>query len=315
MSVEQAFAGVRVLELGSRLSAGASGTLLSQAGASIVYADLTEHQCPIESKHDHRALYSAGKSAITINAASPGNQINELLKSCDVVITSHDIDPDWLKLLGDGWSDGKIVCDISAYGCTGPLAGQPASDFEVQALAGLIDTTGDANAPASRIAVPVTECLAGLHAFGGIGTALRTRRLQGIVQNVEIALYDCAFATSASFLPKFIAEGKVPRRVGNRHPMTLPWNVYKSRDEWVLICTSSNDHWKRLAGLLGDPNLIEDEALMTAGGRANRVDELDGAITKWAGMKSADDCVRTISELSIPCAKIAPLTRLSPSSR
>lgn len=307
MAVEHAFAGIRVLELGSRLSAGGCGSLLSQAGASVLYADLNGHLSSIETKHDHRALYSAGKSAVTIDCRGPADQLRELLARCDVVITSHDIDPDWPGLLGDNWSDGKVVCDISAFGRTGPLAGQPSSDFEIQALTGLIDTTGDANAPAARIAVPVTECLAALHAFGGIATALRTRRRQGIAQDVEIALYDCGFAASASFLPKFIAEGNVPRRVGNRHPMTLPWNVYKSRDEWVLICTSSNLHWERLAVLLGDQRLIEDEELKTAVGRAKRADELDQAISKWVRGQTADDCVRKISEQSIPCATIAPL--------
>ena len=94
------------------------------------------------------------------DVASPGDQFSEVLKSCDVVNTSHDIELDLQKLLGEGWPDGKIVCDISAFGRAGPLARQPASDFEVPALAGLIDTTGDAGVPASRIAVSATECLA-----------------------------------------------------------------------------------------------------------------------------------------------------------
>ncbi|MEM7751713.1 MAG: CoA transferase, partial [Pseudomonadota bacterium] len=307
MAVEQAFTGIRVLELGTRLSAGGCGSLLSQAGASVLYVKLAGHASTVPTKHDYRALYSAGKSAVTLDCDVQANQLRELVSASDVVITSHDTDPDWPAMLGAGWSDGKIVCDISAFGNSGPLSGQCATDFEVQALTGLIDTTGDASVPPSRIAIPVTECLAALHAFGGVGAALRTRRKQGIIQNVEIALYDCAFAASASFLPKFIAEGKVPRRVGNRHPMTLPWNVYKSRDEWVLICTSSNDHWKRLADQLGDQRLIDDQELMTAAGRASRADELDIAISKWVQERSAEECVRTISQLSIPCATIAPL--------
>ncbi|MAI44396.1 MAG: hypothetical protein CBC34_000575 [Hyphomicrobiaceae bacterium TMED74] len=307
MAVEQAFTGIRVLELGTRLSAGGCGSLMAQTGASVLYVNLTGYSSSVPTKHDYRALFSAGKSAVSIVCDVQASQLRELVSASDVIIASHDTDPDWSGVLGADWSDGKIVCDISAFGCSGPLSGQTATDFEVQALTGLIDTTGDAGAPPSRIAIPVTECLAALHAFGGIGAALRTRRMQGIVQNVEISLYDCAFAASASFLPKFIAEGKVPRRVGNRHPMTLPWNVYKSRDEWVLICTSSNDHWKRLANQLGDQRLIEDQELMTAAGRANRADQLDIAISKWVKEQTAEECVQTISRLSIPCATIAPL--------
>ncbi|MEM7750426.1 MAG: CoA transferase, partial [Pseudomonadota bacterium] len=207
MAVEQAFTGIRVLELGTRLSAGGCGSLLSQAGASVLYVNLAGHSSTVPTKHDYRALYSAGKSAVTIACDVEADQLRELTSASDVVITSHDTDPDWPTMLGAGWSDGKIVCDVSAFGNSGPLSGQCATDFEVQALTGLIDTTGDASVPPSRIAIPVTECLAALHAFGGVGAALRTRRKQGIIQNVEIALYDCDFAASASFLPKFIAEG------------------------------------------------------------------------------------------------------------
>ena len=173
-------------------------------------------------------------------------------------------------------------------------------------MTGLIDTNGDAAEPASRIALPVTECLAALHAFGGIGAAVWSQRTQGLVQNVEVALFDCAFAASASFLAKFVADGDTPTRVGNRHPMTLPWNVYKASDEWVLICTSSNDHWQRLAEVMGDRRLIEDDELRTAAGRARRADELDAAIAAWVSDKTAEECVDTIADLAIPCATIAP---------
>ena len=63
MAVEQAFTGIRVLELGTRLSAGGCGSLMAQTGASVLYVNLTGYSSSVPTKHDYRALFSAGKSA------------------------------------------------------------------------------------------------------------------------------------------------------------------------------------------------------------------------------------------------------------
>ena len=286
----------------------AAVSFLCQTGADVTFVDVSGHSHPFETKHDYRALFAAGKSAIEIDV-SVGRDIDVLRRhvaAADVVLASHDVDPNWPALLGENWAKDKILCDVSAFGSSGPMAGRAFSDFQIQAMTGLIDTTGDASEPASRIALPVVECLAALHAFGGVGAAIRARRTQGFTQHVEVALYDCAFAASASFLAKFVADGEVPRRVGNRHPMTLPWNVYQASDEWVLICTSSNDHWQRLARAMDQDLLADDESLGSAQGRARRVDELDAVITAWVPHRRPMLVSRCFRKLSIPCATIAP---------
>ena len=175
MAVEEAYSGLRVLELGARLAVGGCGSFLSQTGADVTFVDLSGHSHGLETKHTHRALFAAGKSAIRIDISAPNDIANlkRHVDAADVIITSHDVDPDWRKLFGDDWADGKIHCDVSAFGQSGPMAGTPYSDFQIQAMTGLIDTTGDASEPASRIAIPVVECLAALHAFAGLGAAIQ----------------------------------------------------------------------------------------------------------------------------------------------
>ena len=170
MGVEKAFVGIRVAEIGSRLATGACGGLMSQAGATVTFVEGDAVQMHAQSKHAYRAAFAAGKQAVCFNGQNDRSlqPLSALIAAADVVITSHDIDPDWDALLTKGWAKYKIVCDISAFGRSGPMAGKPFTDFQIQAMTGLIDTTGSSDSPPSPTSIPVTEYLAALHACRGV---------------------------------------------------------------------------------------------------------------------------------------------------
>ena len=58
MLVEEAYSGLRVLELGTRLAVGGCGTFLSQTGTDVTFVELAGYSADIETKHDHRAVYA-----------------------------------------------------------------------------------------------------------------------------------------------------------------------------------------------------------------------------------------------------------------
>ena len=89
---------------------------------------------------------------------------------------SSDVDGGLDGFLPAGLEAEKIVCDVTAYGRTGPRAGQPGSEWQIQALSGIIETTGMADGAPVPILLPIVEFMTGVYAAASIIAALRVRR-------------------------------------------------------------------------------------------------------------------------------------------
>jgi crotonobetainyl-CoA:carnitine CoA-transferase CaiB-like acyl-CoA transferase len=288
---------VKVLELGPRTGAGACGALLLAMGAEVSVV------APAESPDAPKwrsAASAAGKRQIAATAVAAA------LAEADVVIASTDMAP----LPRYDRPAGQIVCDITAYGASGPAAGRPDSDSFVQAATGLLDTTGEPSRPPAPIGFAVTEAVAGVYAASGILAALRVRVRDGIGQDVEIALHDSAVSCLATFLP-FHLGGRPAPRIGNRHGFAAPWNAYPAKDGWAIICTATDEQWQRLCRIMQRPDLAEEPRYKLLADRVPQGPALDLEVRKWTQAHTVAECLAAVSEAEIPCGPIVPVADLA----
>ncbi|MFO1085284.1 MAG: CoA transferase [Reyranellaceae bacterium] len=300
-----ALEGILVTEIGGRIAAGVCGSLLAQFGATVVYVD--GPASPIGRKGDHREQFAAGKLSFAPDLAQPGDRtlLQRLASASDVVLVSRDVDDPASTTLIEGTSN-SIVCDVTAFGRSGPLAGEAFSETLVQAISGIADTTGMPDGLPVPIGVPVVDFLAGTYAASAVLSALRVKRLHGIGQAIDIALFDCAFVTLHSFLSSVLAnKTSNTSRLGNNHPTVAPWNLYKSSDGWILICAGNQAQWERLCDLIERPDLKADYASQAA--RVHNRGLIDAAIEAWTSQRSTDEGVRRISQAMVACGPIAPI--------
>jgi len=137
-----------------------------------------------------------GKYAVTLNLKQPGSRdvFADLLRHADVVV--ENFSPGTLDRLGIGYEYAKaqnpriVYCSISGYGADQPATGTgKAMDAIVQALSGLMMTSGAPADPPVRVGVPFADLCAPVFAVVGILAALRQRdggRLRGLVSRVPV---------------------------------------------------------------------------------------------------------------------------------
>ncbi len=305
---ETALDGLLVVELGTRIGVGVCGSLLAQLGATVVCVE-AEARVPFAGKSRYRPLLAAGKLSLVPDASERRDRdlVARLIAQSGVVLCSSDIDAAAFAA-PKGTSDGPVVCDITAYGATGPLAGKADTDLQIEAASGIIDTTGMADGPPAAIGLPLLEFLTGIYAAAAAIAALRVKRLGGAAQGIDMALYDCAFASLASFLPPVLkSEPSEVRRLGNCHPMAAPWNVYSARDGWVLICTVSDEQWRRLCGVIARPELASAPGYARLADRVARRADTDAVVEAWVGRHAVADCVVRLGAANIACGPIATI--------
>lgn len=304
---KQALAGIVVTELGTRLGAAISGNLLMQMGATVVSVEFPDPDNRYDLKGSHRPVMMAGKLSFAPREGVVHDEdlLTRLVEASDLVLTSSDLASPLARRVVEK-TKNPIVCDITAYGNSGPLAGQPATEFELQALTGVSDTTGFADGPPTPIQLLIISYLTGVYATIAALSALHARECQGVVQPIDVAMFDCGFISLNTFLASTLTDPKAKKtRLGNRHPTVAPWNTYRTSDGWVLICAGNQAQWERLCQAMGRSDLAE--LYQSQGERIRNIVLIDEAIEAWTESMSTAACVERMVEASVACGPIAPV--------
>lgn len=320
MQNDSVLKGVTVLELGVRIGASVAGSALAQLGATVVFVETAVapsgaatklSPSGAATKFSCREQFVAGKLSLLLERGSEADRrlLAELAGAADVVLLSSDLDPAEARGLASARSDAHtdaVVCDITAFGASGPLAGRPCSDAQIQALSGILGCTGMPDDGPTPIPLPLVEHMAGLYAAGAVLCALRQKRMDGFAPTVEVSLYDVAFAAMTSFLaPALDGQARGATQLGNRHTMAAPWNVYRAADGWILLCAGSDEQWRRICRLIGQEALADDPAYAKNADRVTHVARVDAIVQSWVDCHSMDECVARFSELGLPCGPVA----------
>ena len=302
---------VSVVELGDRLGVGLCGGLLQRLGANVLVIESIPATPARDSKWVHRLMLTAGKKIMQVNFGEARGlaSVADVLAAADVVLISSDRDTAYALALKGALETVPIVCDITAFGDSGPCAGEAATDAMMQALAGLMDTTGAMNGPPTVSKVPITESGAAVFAAAGVLCALRGKRISAARQRVGVAMFDTAVSLLSTFLPGHFA-GASPHRIGNRHPSMSPWNAYPAQDGWVLLCSASNEMWKRVCGVIERPDLEHDTRYATMPGRVKYADEVDAALLPWIRNHAVAECVEQFIAAGVPCGPVYTMSEL-----
>jgi len=296
--------GLNVVEIGSRISVAVCGSLLAEAGADVFFVEPPEARRPDSRKWLNRGLFAAGKSSVVADPQNDDDRamVAALIRAADVVLISGDVDADWRAEA----ADTTIICDFTAFGQDGVMAGKPFDDALVQAMSGVAHTTGFADGPPVTLRVPLLEYSTGAYGASAVIAAVNLRDQGGATERIDMALYDSGVNALATFLPAHFG-GKSPMRVGNQHAMCAPWNAYRASDGWVLLCSASNPPWQRLCEVMGTPEHASDPRYAELAARMDNRDAVNDIVQGWMGRHSVEDATRRLMAANVACGPILRL--------
>ena len=305
MNSTETFLGtLSVVELGSRVAVGAAGSLLAQLGASVT---VVEPAMPSSfGKWSSRPVMMAGKESVVLDCASGAAELALLVQHADVILLSSDADPEDLPL----WHQAPahaVVCDITAAGHNGPLAGFALSEGLVQAITGIADTTGAAEGAPITIGTPILDMHAAVYASGAIVSALRLRRFYGLAERIDVALFDVGTTALINFLPLFLV-GRPSTRSGNRHPLFTPWSTFDAADGAVQICAVTDLQWKAICEAMQTPELVGDSRFATSTTRFENRTAIEAVVNDWTQKNTVAECERLLNKRGIAAGGIVKVS-------
>ena len=313
------FTGMVVLDLTQIYNGPYATFLMARAGATVIKIEPPggEHlrkrvDGPTQAVTVPFAMLNANKQSICLDLKNEKARevFLSLVAKADVVV--ENFTPNTMDRLGLGadilreLNPRLIYASSSGYGKTGPYRDFPAMDLAVQAMAGIITTTGFPNADPAKTGPAVCDFMAGTHLYGAITTALLHRERTGKGSTVEVSMMEAIYPSLASNLGAHVPGDRSVKRTGNRHGgMGLaPYNVYACADGHVAIITSNDKHWNALVTALNLQDLAQDQRFSTRNSRALNMDALDAAITNITKGFTRDELITLLRRHRAPCAPV-----------
>ncbi|MCY3961601.1 MAG: CoA transferase [bacterium] len=329
-------AGLRVLDVGTRIAAPFCAGILGEQGAEVIkveqpgtgdplrtlgpYANpgpREEEREPGEGEpgegSDHPyslfwAVEGRGRKSVTLDLRQPRGQelFRQLAAHADVLCENFrpgtlerwNIHPEVLP-------HRLVTVRISGYGQDGPKSLLPGLDRNGVAFGGLLHLTGESGRAPVRPGVTVADYLTGVFAAQAATALLYDRDIGGSGEGgvIDAYLYGSVLRIMEWTHAAYHHLGLVRNRVGNRVDHSAPINNYPSRDgRWVCITAATQANFARLCTAMDRPELIEDPKFATASARVASGGEINQIVSDWTAQLDAADIEARCVAHNVPAA-------------
>ena len=315
-SAKQPLDGIRVCDLSGHASGPMCAMILGDFGAEVIKVEAPrgDHarswgSARFGKKMDLSSEYAAlnrNKESVVIDLKNAEGLAlcKKIIEKCDVVL--ENFKPGVLERLGLGYpvieklNPRAVLCSISAFGQTGPMAKLPGFDLLMQAYAGALSITGEPNRPAVRIGPSTIDFMTAAHGVIGILMALRERDSSGRGQHVDTSLYESAIVQMTHMILDSSATGVVPGRWGPFFPFLAPYGIFAASDREFYLGASTNEMWGKLMAEIGRTDLMKDPRFINNSDRAKNQEALYEVMLPIFKSKTAKEWVDLSTRLGIP---------------
>lgn len=314
-------AGITVIDFTQIYNGPYATFLMAQAGARVIKVE------PPEGEHLRKraaaggaalpfAMLNGGKLSVTANLKSAEGLAlaAELAAQSDVLV--ENFAPGVLNRLGLGYevlsarNPGLVYASGSGYGSDGPYRDYPAMDLTIQAISGVMSTTGESDGPPLKAGPAVCDFFGGVHLYGAVVTALFDRQRCGLGRRVEVSMIEAIYTSMTSNLGLYFGSGgDGPSRTGNRHGglSLCPYNVYPCSDGHIAVICNHESHWQGLLKAMGREDMLGDTSLDSMVKRVARMDDVDSFVSSWTHSLPKQQAFERLLAYRVPSAPVRNL--------
>lgn len=215
---------------------------------------------------------------LDLKSAAGREVFERLVKSADAVL--NNLRGDQPAKLGLDYAtlgklNLKLVCaHLSAYGRDNERAAWPGYDYLMQAEAGFMALTGEPDAPPARFGLSMVDYMTGTTMAMSLLAAIIGAMRSGEGCDVDVSLFDVALHQLSYPATWYLNQGhRTERLERSAHPSTVPCQVYKTADGWVMVMCMLEKFWQIFIEGIGNPAWAAEERF--AGFAARRAARLE----------------------------------------
>lgn len=309
--------GLQVLDLTRAVTGPFCTMILGDLGARIIKieeprtGDETRHWGPpfVEGESAYFLSLNRNKESVVLDFRQEGDvaALRRLASQSDVVVqnfrsgVAERLQVDY-RTLGGG-NPGLIYASISGFGLTGPDCQRPGYDLIVQAMSGMMLTSGWEGVPV-KACFPIADILAGQFAANAILAALYERKKTGAGTHIEVSLLEALLFAMPGQVANCLLTGNSPPPQGTKNASIAPYQLLQCQDTLLAVGAPNDRIWRRFCEALSRPDWVEDEHYRTNQRRVENRDKLIGEIEAVMRRKTSAEWQRILDQHQVPCGPL-----------
>ncbi|HLZ68445.1 MAG TPA: CoA transferase [Dehalococcoidia bacterium] len=349
-------AGIRVLDFTNAVAGPTATSILGDFGADVIKIEGpdTRHRNPPGAAplrpgaadepwnrviHFNDLNRSKRSLVLDLRRAEGRALFLELAKLSDAVL--ENFSPRVMANLGLDYPDlcrvrpDIILVSMPAFGKSGPYKNRISYGPGIDAMSGLSHLTGYEDGPPSKPGNFYCDQNAAQLAALSLLAAVRHRRRTGEGQYVECAMIEGELQVVAEALLDAQMNGRVQKRIGNRHPTMAPHGVFaaEKRNEergdrgdgrqsdspvaiqapggdWIAIAVETDAQFVALCREMGRPELAADARFAGALARHANQAALDAMIGEWTSGQNKHALQRRLQAAGVPAGAVLNVREL-----
>jgi crotonobetainyl-CoA:carnitine CoA-transferase CaiB-like acyl-CoA transferase len=286
--------------------------------------------------------FNRNKRSVTLNVMHPEGTalLHDLLRVSDVVIENFSprVFAGW-GLTYEAMAainPAIIYISLSGFGHEGRDREYVTWGPTAQAVSGMTAMSGLPGKPPAGWGYSYLDHTAGFYAALAIQMALYERERSGLGQYIDMAQVETGMVLTGPQVLDYAVNGRGYLASGgppgnrSREPQIAPHNSYRCRDEgggmrdevgqqpsnhppsliphpsdrWVTIVCETEDHWRALCRVMGDPAWTCDERFRTNASRYTHQDALDAHIEAWTRELDPYDVMYLLQMEGVPAGVV-----------
>ncbi|MBX9823999.1 MAG: CoA transferase [Xanthobacteraceae bacterium] len=312
--VTEVLKGVRVVELGTMITAPLAGMMLADLGAEVIKVEHPQGGDPFRSFRGghyspHFVAYNRGKRSMKLDLRNNAGAtvLRKLLARSDILLENYRAGV--MDRLGFGAdalaaTNPKLIhCSITGFGASGPYSGRPAYDSVGLALSGIASLFLDPENP-QACGPTIPDNATGMYACYGVLGALYERERTGRGRRVEVNMIEAAI----SFIPDPFAnytqmgiDNNPLTRVASSHSF-----AFRCADGKLLALhvSSQPKFWEGMLTAIGRTELATDERFAVREARIKNYVELTHVLAETFATKPRAQWMTQLEAEDVPFAPV-----------
>ena len=315
--MSQPLAGLRIIELANFIAGPLAGTLLADMGADVIKIEPPKgdmgRAMPPRSRDESVSFVALNrnKRSLVLDLKQPAAReiLLKLAATSDAVVEAYR--PGALEKMGLGAADMKAVnprivyTSVSGFGQTGPYRRRAGVNLIIEAFSGALSVTGEPDKMPTRPGIQTADVFGALFATYATLAGLLGVARQGEGRVADVSLVEASIAAAAWEAADYLATGKVPKALGNKHRLNAPYQLFETRDGRYLALGTPNDAlFARLMQVLGLAEHVGDPRFATYASRKAYEAPLLELVEPAMRRRDAAELEAALIEAGLPCARV-----------
>jgi len=308
--------GIRVLDLSRVLAGPYCGSILAMLGADVIKV---EDRKGDEGRHwpPHREGLSGSFVGMNVNKRSVVVDLKheagrEVLKrlATDADVLVENFKTGTMERFGLGYdvlsalNPRLVYTAVSAFGRSGPRAEDLGYEALMQAYSGAMNMTGEPDGDPVRCGVSFLDMSTGVMSALATVVALYRREQTGRGGLAESSLLQTALGLMTPQLSNYLQHGLLPKRLGTAHPQVVPYQSYRTADDYIFIASGNQNLWEKLCRALQAEHLTDDPRFKDNATRVQHRDACIAAVSDQVARWNTAELEQTLRAAGVPCSRV-----------